>query len=161
MKRRKSDLSNHDLKPEKHQRFFTIEDLSDEMQLKIFTYLSVKDLIHCGQVSTRTRRICQDESLWQKVNLFGKIVPADFIQYVLDNGCKFINLSYAEIRGDLKLHGKTYKVKYLNLSRCDSNFNAIEELISSCQSLQKLSLSTLNMIGSDAMINNGPVHVLI
>ena len=81
-----SHTSNPNMSPEKHQKVFILEDLSDEMQLKIFSYLSVKDLIRCGQVSSRTRRICRDESLWNSINLCGKIVPANFIKYILDNG---------------------------------------------------------------------------
>ena len=136
-----------------HPKVFHPENLSDEVQLKIFSYLSVKDLIHCSHVCSRIRRICQDESLWLKVNLCGKIVPANFIKYILDNGCKYINLSFANIVGELNLFGNTYNVKYLNLSDSTSNANALEELIASCQSLQKLSLSNLSISSTPNIIN--------
>ena len=142
------------MSPENHPKVFDLENLSDEVQLKIFSYLSVKDLIHCSHVSSRTRRICQDESLWLKVNLCGKIVPADFIKYILDNGCKYINLSFANVIGELKLFGNIYNVKYLNLSDSTSNTNAFEELIASCQFLQKLSLSNLSISSTPNIINN-------
>ena len=105
LKRQHSSISIQDIPPEKCQKLFTknLEDLSDEIQLKIFTYLSVKDLSCCSQVSKRTRRICRDESMWEKVNLCGKIVPATFLKYILDNGSKHINLAFSEIRGGLKL----------------------------------------------------------
>ena len=75
----------------------------------------------------------------------GKIVPAVFIKYILDNGCKYLNLGYANVRGKLKLSNKIYSVKYLNLSDCTINDNALQELLASCQGLQKLSLSNLSI----------------
>ena len=126
------------------------DHLPDEVQLKIFNFLEIEDLIRCAQVSKRTRRICHDESIWKKVNLNKKLVPAEFIEKILENGCKYINLTYTKIIGDLKLSRKTYNVKYLNLSNCLAEKGVLEKLISSCQSLQKLSLARLSL-SSDAM----------
>ena len=39
------------------------DHLPDEVQLKIFKFLGIEDIIHCAQVSKRTRRICNDESI--------------------------------------------------------------------------------------------------
>ena len=130
----------------------TFNHMPDEVQLKIFKTLEIKDLICCAQVSKRTRRICHDESIWKKVNLNKKLVPSEFIEKILENGCKYINLTYTKIVGDLKLSRKTYNVKYLNLSNCVADEGVLEKLISSCQSLQKLSLTNL-MLSSDAMKN--------
>ena len=128
------------------------DHLPDEVQLKIFKFLEIEDLIRCAQVSKRTRRICHDESIWKKVNLNKKLVPSEFIEKILENGCKYISLTYTKIIGDLKLSGKTYNVKYLNLSNCLAEKGVLEKLICSCQSLQKLSLTNL-MLSSDAMKN--------
>ena len=46
--------------------------LPDEVQLKIFKFLEIEGLMHCAQVSKRVRRICQDESIVKKVNLYRK-----------------------------------------------------------------------------------------
>ena len=100
--------------------------MPDEVQLKIFKFLEIEDLIRCAQVSKRTRRICHDESIWKKVNLNKKLVPSEFIE--------------------------KYNVKYLNLSNCLAEKGVLEKLICSCQSLQKLSLTNL-MLSSDAMKN--------
>ena len=43
-----------------------LDHLPDEVQLKIFKFLAIEDVIHCAQVSKRIRRICQDESIWKK-----------------------------------------------------------------------------------------------
>ena len=46
-----------------------LEDLPDEILLKIFKNLEVKDILRCGQMSKRIRAISTDESLWEKINL--------------------------------------------------------------------------------------------
>merc|ERR1711997_535812 len=84
----------------------SLNDLPDELQLKIYNHLTIKDLICCGQVSKRTRRICLDALEWKKINLNQKIVPAEFIKYVLDHGCQYLNLSSAKITGNLNLDKK-------------------------------------------------------
>ena len=157
-KRKNSFFTCLDIPPEKCLKVATktLEDLSDEIQLKIFSHLHIKDLISCSQVSKRTRRISRDESLWEKVNLCGKIIPANFLKFILENGSKYINLAFSEIRGGLILfeNGESmssgkYKVKYLNLANCAANYGVIEELIASCQSLEKLSLKNMGAMGSN------------
>jgi hypothetical protein len=119
------------------------DHLPDEVQLKIFKFLEIEDLMHCSQVSKRTRRICHDESLWEKVNLYERVAPSEFIAQILENGCKYINLRSAKIVGALKLSRKYYDVKYLNLHHCTADQGVLEKLISSCKYLQKLSLASL------------------
>ena len=46
-----------------------LEDLPDEMILKVLSYVNIGDLMRCGQVSKRFGKIRDIESLWQKVNL--------------------------------------------------------------------------------------------
>ena len=101
--------------------------------------------MHCAQVSKRVRRICQDESIVKKVNLYRKIVPSEFIAHILEDGCKYINLRDAKIVGALKLSRNDYDVKYLNLDCCTADQGVLEKLISSCKSLQKLSLCNLEL----------------
>ena len=127
-----------------------LDDLPDEVQLKIFKFLGIEDIVHCAQVSKRTRRICNDESIWEKINLYEKVVPSEFIDQILQKGCKYINLDSSKIVGDLKLSKKDYNVKYLNLRCCDAGPGVLEKLINSCQSLQKLSLCHMEL-NSNAM----------
>jgi hypothetical protein len=109
-----------------------------EVQLNISKFLDFGDIIHCAQVSKRARRICHDESIWKKVNFYGKTVPSDFIEQILENGRQYINLYCSKIVGDLKLSRNDYDVKYLNISWCKADNGVLEKLISSCPSLQKL-----------------------
>ena len=76
-------------------------DFPDEIILKVFASLDVKDLLNCGQVSKRFRTISHDEFLWQRIDLSGKSVSAAFIQFILDRGCKRLDLSNSRIL-DLK-----------------------------------------------------------
>ena len=113
------------------------------------------DLIRCGQVSIRFRNICQDAELWKKINLCGKKVPSTFIQNVLDNGCRYLSLANSRVNGTLDLTKQIYPVKYLDLSNCDaSNDTVLEELVGSCYSLQKLSLSKLTLGLHSNMVQN-------
>ena len=124
-----------------------LDHLPDEVQLNIFKFLDFGDVIRCAQVSKRARRICHDESIWKKVNLHGKTVPSEFIEQILENGCKYINLSFSTIVGDLKLSRNDYDVKYLNIYGCKADDKGVlAKLISSCQSLQKLSIVGVNVM---------------
>ena len=82
--------------------------------------------------------------MWQKINLYGKIVPSEFLEQVLANGCKYLNLQDAQINGTLSLPRDTYQLKYLNLTSHEANMENVKELLLSCSSsMEKLSLSGL------------------
>ena len=52
---------------------FKFEDFSDEIILKVVSYLNSKDRLKCSFTSNRLRAICQDHtlpSLWQKIHLY-------------------------------------------------------------------------------------------
>ena len=106
LKRQNSTTSSQEIRPEKCQKLIlkNLDDLSDEVQLKIFNYLTIKDLICCGQVSKKTRRISCDASVWQKINLSEKVIPSEFLKHFLNNGCQYLNLSGAKVKGDFSMH---------------------------------------------------------
>ena len=101
-------------------------------------------------MSKQTRRICLDALQWKKINLSKKIVPAEFIKYVLDHGCQYLNLSGAKITGNLNLDKISYSIKYLNLADCKSDPNFVKKLIVSCKYIQKLSLRHFESFRDDA-----------
>ena len=69
------------------------EDLPDEVLLRIFFFVEIRDLIHCGQVgSKRIRTISNDSSLWEKVSLPQKRLPIGLIEKVFENECEYLKV---------------------------------------------------------------------
>ena len=117
--------------------------MPDELILKILSYTETVDILRCGGVSKRIRIISNDSSLFQSVNLSGKIVKADFLETVLNKDCISLNLSNSFIRGNLTLIKKS-QLRKLDLSNCQEiSYDVLEELLESCHSLQILSLNGL------------------
>ena len=131
------------------------QDLPDELVLKILSYSKTKDLISCGQVSKRIRRISHDSILWVTANLKNKIVKTELLEMILRKGCKILNLRNSMILGNLSSNIKS-QLRILKFSRpqfnihceCDGDCNCapdcnektgvLEELLFSCCSLQHL-----------------------
>ena len=84
------------------------EDFSDEIILKIFSYLSTEDIITCSTVHEKFHRIAFDESVWRahrkfdKINLAGKFVPLGLVQLLFKLGTKFLSLEGATILTEFK-----------------------------------------------------------
>jgi F-box and leucine-rich repeat protein 1 (S-phase kinase-associated protein 2) len=161
----KSLLATEEYQRDKIQKKYDIlkcplDHVPDEVQLSIFKFLGTEDLMHCSQVSKRLRRICQDETIMKKVNLYEKVVPSEFIAHIHEYGCKYINLRSAKIVGPLQLSRKDYNVKYLNLSNCTADQGVLEKLISSCKSLQKLSLASLELDSNAVFFPHQELHTL-
>ena len=93
----------------------------------------------------RARRVCHDESLWQKINMYGKEVPSEFIKQILANGCTYLSLQEAQIKGTLALPYKKYQLKYLNLTGLVANMKSVQKLLSCSFSIEKMSLSGLKL----------------
>ena len=124
-------------------------NLPDEIILKILTYSKTKDLISCGQLSKRIRKICHDGSLWVKANLEKKIVKAELLEMILSKGCRILNLSNSTIIGSLSSNIKS-QLQILDLSQSGKmwptmadNVDVLEELLFSCWSLQHLAMEGL------------------
>ena len=92
------------------------EDLPNEIIMVILTSMNFKEFLNCTKVSKRIRAICQNETLWQKVNLHAHPnLSSEFVKIVITNGCKYLNLRMAKICGNLSLEKPT-KLKYLDIS---------------------------------------------
>ena len=129
---------------------FELGDLPDEVILNMLSYLSMKEILNCGQVSKRIRAISHDEALWRKVNLQGLKVSTEFLEMILNNGCKHLSLKQTELVGNLCLSNKS-QLKYLDLDNCQASrqsstgsyfgYELFEKLLASCYSLEALSLA--------------------
>ena len=122
-----------------------LQDLSDEIILKIFSFLHQKDLLQVAQVSKRTSVISKDSSLWGKVNFQWITVTTSFLQQVINRRCKDLNLGYAKLEGTLNLTGHS-ELKTLDISNCKANEGVLEELLGSCHSLEKIGMMNLTTI---------------
>ena len=69
-------------------------------------------------------------------------MPCEFVQLIINNGCKYLSLYEAKLTGTLSLK-KSSQLKYLDLSNCNADTKVLEELLASCHSLEKLSLYKL------------------
>ena len=93
-----------------------LEDLPDEIILRVLSYLEIKNLIHCGHLSKRIRIISHDESLWRAINLSNKQVPTEFIEIVINRGCKYLSLNGSKISGPPRLKNE-YQLRYMNFKK--------------------------------------------
>ena len=179
---RKMEANSIEKKYEKSDQHNLLK-LPDEVLLKILAFLEIESLFRCSQVSKRIRKICHDETVWEKCNVQFVKIPIEFIEKILDNGCKHLNLTYCYLIGNpnlkiptqmkysshysvhedidnvsekleaciLSLKNLSYKMinasqlKSLNLQCCKSSEGIFEELLASCQSLEKLSLKFVDI----------------
>ena len=126
-----------------------LDDLPNEILLKIFGSLKINDLLRCGQVSNRIRSMAHHEILWQKVNLKDKI-PAGLIQFILENGCKFLSIGTSKVEGHL-IPTQTFQLEYLEAWDV-SPVKTLEEILVSCNFLKKLDLRYVRL--SNSMISS-------
>ena len=127
--------------------FFQLEDLPNEILLNIFSWLDIKGVLQCGQVSRRLRAISNDKLLWLKLNLFQRDVPYGFIEKAVQNGCEYLNLGFSCVHGARKKSKVPWKLKYLELSQ---SFDlplwarAVPKgVLENCHFLQKLAVDNL------------------
>ena len=120
-------------------------DLPNEMILKVLSYAEITDVVRCGQVSKRIRTISNNNSLFRIVNLSGKYVTTDFLEAVLNKGCRSLDISNCSIWGNLSLIKKS-QLRKLNLSNYkETTCEIVEDLLASCHSLQILFLKGLKV----------------
>ena len=139
----------------KRQRLssYQLDDLPDEVILKILDFSDLKERLLCGQVSKRLQAISNDESLWLKLNMRGRKIPYDFIEKVIGNGCQYLSLPNCDILDFTGKSESSFNLKYLNVSNQDSLSDGLQQgvkkLVQNCSSLQKLSVSGLKLDSDD------------
>ena len=131
------------------------QDLPNENILKVLSYLKVKDLLRCGQVSKRIRAVSHDKSLYQKMNLKEKKVRIRFLERIINKGCKDINLSRTRLEGsDFNLNEKS-QLRCLNLDFVAASLKDLEILTDSCVKLQMISMRKITKgLLSSSVIEN-------
>ena len=126
---------------------YQLDDLPDEVILRILYFLDMKELLLFGQASKRHRAIANDESLWLKLNHLDKKVPYDFIEKAAaENGCQYLSLAYSDILNLTEESKSSFNLKYLNLS---CGHQGSPKIVQKCSSLQKLSVADLSLDSDD------------
>ena len=121
------------------------EDMPDEVVLQIFKHLEFYDNAASSQVCKRWKLLSEDQSLWQKINLHGREVPAKFIEKALRHGCQYLSLKGIKIENVLDPNSFSIKnqLKYLTIS-CDEEHDhhevVLKNLLGATQLLEKLSI---------------------
>ena len=125
-------------------------DLPDEIILKIFTFLDIREILKCGQVSQRIRAISNDESLWLQLNFFEGHVPYGLLEKAAQNGCRYLSLAFACLVGVENL-AMPLNLKYLDISQYPGNpfesgtLEVTQGLLKNCLSLEKLAMQNLGL----------------
>ncbi|KAK3891774.1 hypothetical protein Pcinc_004353 [Petrolisthes cinctipes] len=123
--------------------------LSDELILAVFRWLPKFMLARCAQVSCRWKRLAFDESLWRRLDLGGKTLKPGVVGRVILRGCSVLRLAKAEVGCPIfspqlqylpSLSPVRSRLHYLDLSMAALQPQALEELLSVCFDLKKLSL---------------------
>lgn len=124
-----------------------LDNLPDEILLVIFANLTVEEKIVCMKVSRQFRLLCNDISLWTKIDLSHQAeVPTKLICLVVKKGCAELDLSYSTYKGGpvtytnnkLKLLDLTDFHQYDMEAELDQQF--LPHLVQSCSFLEKLFL---------------------
>ena len=122
---------------------FPFEDLPVEIELEVMSYLDINDLVRCTRVSKKIRALCQDQSLWQKINLSWKKIPISFVQFVLDKNCKSLILHGSAVIGRGLNLTKNSQLRHLDLRQCKIKAKPMVDLLFSCHNLERLSMDIL------------------
>ena len=125
-----------------------LDDLPNEVILKSFGFLDIKELFLCGQVCKRLRAISNDESLWLKLNLLGTKISYDFIKKATENGCQYLSLTF-DILHMTEKSESLFKLKYLNMSEGLPHSSGLTKLLQNCSLLQKLSVADFPLDSDD------------
>ena len=121
--------------------FFPLEDLPNEILLKILSLLDIKGVLQCGQSSKRLREISNDKLLWLKLNLNERKVPYGFIKKAAENGCEYLNLHKGCVHGGGEKSEVPWRMKYLALFYTDN----CTKVLQNCCSLEKLAVDGLKL----------------
>ena len=127
---------------------YQLDDLPDEVILRILYFLDMKELLLFGQASKRHRAIANDESLWLKLNLSGTKISYDFIKKATENGCQYLSLTF-DILHMTEKSESLFKLKYLNMSEGLSHSSGLPKLLQNCSLLQKLSVADFPLDSDD------------
>ena len=135
----------------------TPENLPNEILTLIFEYLTLKEMVQCGNTCQRWKSIISHtEKLWLMANLKDKIVPVSFLNHLCFKGTKYLSLQWTRFIKDEEFSDiQESKFTHLNLYDTTTVLGGfgyrnqaipiLEKLLKSCHSVEKLALSKLGL----------------
>ena len=79
----------------------THENFPNEILTQIFEYLTLKELVQCGNTCQRWKLVISNaENLWKMANLTGKYVPVSFLNHLCSRGTKYLSIQEARLIKD-------------------------------------------------------------
>ena len=126
----------------------THENLPTEILTQIFEYLTLKELVQCGNTCQRWKLVISNaEKLWKKANLTRKKVPVSFLNHLCLQGTKYLSIQEARLIKDEEFSDiEESKFTHLNLYRTrgfQDYQDVLEKLLKSCHFVKKLALAKL------------------
>ena len=118
----------------------SLENLPEEIILKILGQVNIRDLVRCSFVNKKIRKIAHDKSLWEKMNLCSDVdVPAELFSKLLEKGCEYLSIPLiSAVKGTARFE-KNSELKYISFHVSKST-NCLPEFAASCHGLEKLTV---------------------
>lgn len=126
--------------------------MADEIVLLVFRWLPKVTLAKCALVCKRWYRLCQDESLWKRLDLGLRTVPPGVVGQIMSRGCSVLRLARSTLvppvfrnpaTGQTTFSSSLSKLQFLDLSMATVELSCLERILNSCRSLRKLSLENV------------------
>ena len=132
----------------------TLEILPNEILTQIFEYLTLKELVRCGNTCQRWKLVISNtEKVWKMANLTNKNVPVSFLNHLSSKGTKYLSLQNARLINDEEFSDiRESKFTHLNLYKTrgfqdgydpfqNQASDVLEKLLKSCHFVKKLALT--------------------
>ena len=125
-----------------------LQDLPNELLVKIFGFCDMEDLLRLFQVSKRIGSICQDSSCWKKINIKGclvkptysrKTLPSKVLQSIINYGCEYLTITTINVGDNNVEFNNQSSLKSLFLRDSTIPLCVLKKMLNSCHSLENLS----------------------
>eukprot|EP00794_Sanderia_malayensis_P008076 gene8076-8940_t len=117
--------------------------LSDEIILRIFSFLRRKFLTRCAKVCKNWLRLAYDESLWKNVDLSNKILGPGVLGSILHRGTLHLKLKKTNIDGPVCLPDCPYRQQTSKNNKRSCDMFALKNLDASMYTFEKDGILTL------------------
>eukprot|EP00116_Pleurobrachia_bachei_P004740 sb/3465002/ len=121
---------------------------SEELTLKIFSYLKIEDLCRCSLVCSYWRRLSYDKSLWKKINLRNRNIPIDQLVARLRFGTRYLSLACVQVRDATmtnRFSGENLAITHVDFGLSTISTHLMTRLLEISPNLRKVNLEAMNL----------------